>query len=79
MRDSPLKDSLAWITAHLGLSPKLEFSGGRRGWVGDNPFILLDTRRIRARGWRSRLTIREGVIRTLEYLQSHPGMLEARR
>jgi len=74
-----VKDSIAWITAHLGLSPKLVFSGGPRGWVGDSPFILLDTARIRALGWTPRLTIREGVLRTLEYLRSNPWILEARR
>ena len=28
--------------------PKLFFKGGKRGWVGDNPFIYLDTKKILA-------------------------------
>ena len=59
-----VNDSIGWITSRLGLSPKLEYAGGTRGWPGDNPFIFLDTRRIRALGWRPKLTIREGVDRT---------------
>ncbi len=71
-------DSIGWITAHLGLQPRLEFTGGERGWVGDSPFIFLDTRKIRALGWRPQLSIQAAIIRTLEYLQSQPWLLEAR-
>jgi UDP-glucose 4-epimerase len=63
-----LNDSIRWITAHLGVSPTLEYSGGDRGWIGDNPFIFLDTARIRALGWTPKLTIRESVIRTVDFL-----------
>src|ERR1051326_795962 len=54
-------DSIGWISAKLGLSPKLHFTGGERGWIGDNPFIYLDTSRIRALSWRPKMTIRQGV------------------
>ena len=47
-----------------GLSPILDYTGGDRGWIGDSPFIFLDTSRIRALGWKPKLTIREGVLRT---------------
>ncbi len=73
-----VNDSIGWITGHLGVAPTLEYTGGDRGWIGDNPFIFLDTTRIRALGWTPRLTIREGIIRTLDYLQAHPEILEVR-
>jgi len=73
-----VNDSIAWITERLGLRPRLIYSGGNRGWVGDNPFIFLDCARMRALGWQPRLTIREGVIRTLDYLVEHPELLERR-
>jgi len=73
-----LTDSIGWICGYLGVSPALEFTGGDRGWVGDNPFIFLDTRRIRSLGWRPRLTIRESVLRTVEYLQQNQSLLDAR-
>lgn len=73
-----VNDSIGWITEHLGLSPTLNYTGGERGWIGDNPFIFLDCSKIRALGWKPRLTIREGVIRTLEYLQANPWVLGAR-
>jgi UDP-glucose 4-epimerase len=71
-------DSVRWITEHLGLKPRIEYTGGERGWVGDSPFIFLDCRRLRALGWKPTLSIRDGVTRTVDYLQQHPWLLEAR-
>jgi len=73
-----VNDSIKWITGHLGLTPQLEYTGGERGWIGDSPFIFLDCRKIRALGWAPRLSIREGIIRTLEYLQANPWVWEIR-
>ncbi len=71
-------DSIGWICECLGLSPQRAYAGGDRGWIGDSPFIFLDCARIRALGWRPRLSIREGVIRTVQYLQRNPSVLEQR-
>jgi len=71
-------DSIRWICEHLSLSPRLAYSGGERGWIGDSPFIFLDCSRIRALGWRPRLTIRKAVIQTLEFLQNNRFLLEGR-
>jgi UDP-glucose 4-epimerase len=73
-----VNDSIGWITERLGVTPVLDYTGGDRGWIGDNPFIYLDTARIRGLGWRPRLTIREGVLRTVDYLQAHHELIEAR-
>ena len=71
-------DSLGWICEHLGVSPERRYTGGERGWIGDSPFIFLDATKLRALGWRPKLSIREGVIRTLEYLQANQWVLEQR-
>ncbi|HEV8455362.1 MAG TPA: NAD-dependent epimerase/dehydratase family protein [Gemmatimonadales bacterium] len=71
-------DSIGWICDHLGLSPERVYTGGERGWIGDSPFIFLDCSRIRALGWKPALDIREGVIRTLRYLEGEGGLLERR-
>jgi UDP-glucose 4-epimerase len=71
-------DSVGWICRHLDVSPQITFAGGDRGWIGDNPFIFLEVERIRSLGWTPRLTIQEGVLRTLAWLQENHWVLEAR-
>ncbi|MDX1901563.1 MAG: NAD-dependent epimerase/dehydratase family protein [Gammaproteobacteria bacterium] len=73
-----VNDSINWICDYLNVSPEKTYSGGERGWIGDNPFIFLDTRKIRALGWKPALTIQQGVVRTIEYLQKNPWVLEQR-
>jgi UDP-glucose 4-epimerase len=63
-------ESIAVITRYLGVDPKLEHTGGTRGWAGDSPLIHLDTARIRALGWAPEVSIREAVIKTLEWLDA---------
>jgi UDP-glucose 4-epimerase len=64
-------DSVDWIVKRLKLSPQLSLSGGRRGWIGDNPLIHLDTSRIRARGWQPNRSIREAVELTVDWLDAN--------
>jgi UDP-glucose 4-epimerase len=73
-----VKDSIGWICEKMGVSPKLEFTGGERGWIGDNPFIYLETKKIRSCGWDNSLTIRQGVERTVDWLLANPWVFEAR-
>jgi UDP-glucose 4-epimerase len=74
-----VNDSIRWISEHLGLEPELIYSGGERGWVGDNPFIFLDCTKIRSLGWKPQHTIQQGIIRTLKYLIENPWVLEGRQ
>jgi UDP-glucose 4-epimerase len=64
-------DSIAIITDHLGLTPAIERTGGSRGWIGDSPLIRLDTTRIRSLGWEPQLSIRDGILRTLEWFDAN--------
>lgn len=70
-----VNDSVSWICEHLKLNPHLTYSGGERGWIGDNPFIFLDTYKIRALGWKPKLTIKQGIVNTLEYLRNNQWLL----
>jgi len=65
-----VKYSVATIIMSLGLVPTVTYSGGIKGWPGDNPLILLDCRKIRMQGWSPKYTIKEGILRTLEYLDA---------
>ena len=73
-----VNDSIAWICQALGAHPRLEYSGGDRGWIGDNPFIFLDTRKIRSIGWEPSCSIQRGILKTVEYLRNNEWVMEAR-
>lgn len=73
-----VNQSIGYICAALGLKPKLEYTGGNRGWIGDNPFIFLDTKKIQGAGWKPKLTIEQGIIRTLRWLEANRWVYAAR-
>ena len=43
-----VNESIDIICRHIGCTPKLNYSGGRRGWVGDSPLIHPNTARVNA-------------------------------
>jgi UDP-glucose 4-epimerase len=73
-----VNDSIMWICNELGVSPVLEYSGGDRGWIGDNPFIYLDTNKIQSLGWSPKFTIQQGVIKTVKYLKENEWIFDKR-
>jgi UDP-glucose 4-epimerase len=70
-------DSIAIICEHMGVTPELEHTGGRRGWPGDSPLIALDCARVRALGWSPTLGIRDSILRTLQWFDANPHVWEA--
>lgn len=70
-------ESAGWICERLDLDPTVTYTGGRRGWIGDNPLIHLDTSAIRAVGWEPMLGIREAVESTVDYLVTQPWIVDA--
>jgi UDP-glucose 4-epimerase len=74
-----VNQSIDWICQRLGLKPVLSYSGGSRGWIGDNPLIYLDTRSIRELGWVPKSTIREAIISTLEWLLSNSWVYDRQK
>lgn len=71
-----VKNSVDIITRKLGVSPERRFSGGERGWVGDNPFIFLDCSKLKSTGWKAQKTIAESVGLTVDYLTANPWVFE---
>jgi UDP-glucose 4-epimerase len=69
-------DSVAHICAELGVSPRVEKTGGRRGWTGDSPLIHLDCAKMRALGWAPQLSIKDGISRTIAWLSANPYVLD---
>ena len=64
--------SIAIITATLGVKPRIVHAGGERGWVGDSPRVLLDASRLRALGWAPTRSIEESIVETLAFLEANP-------
>ncbi len=73
-----VKESIGWICARLGVKPEIEYTGGERGWAGDNPFIFLDTKKIRTSGWQPTLNIRAAIERTVDWLTQNPWVFTER-
>jgi UDP-glucose 4-epimerase len=74
-----VNDSVRTICRQLGVDPIITHSGGERGWIGDSPFIYLDTKRIRLLGWSPKISIRDGIVRTLEWLRANQWVYERRQ
>lgn len=70
-----VNDSISWILRELDIKPKISFSGGSRGWVGDNPFIWLDVSKAKEKGWVAEKSIEESVIDTVRWLQTNSEFL----
>ena len=66
-----ISESINWITEYLNLNPKIEYGLEDRGWIGDNPLIYLETKKIRSLGWTPEHSIKESVTDTVKYLQEN--------
>jgi len=71
-------DSINWICHYLNRIPERIYTGGERGWIGDNPFIFLDCSKIRKLGWKPTLSIQQGVVQTIDFLKHNTWIVEQR-
>lgn len=67
-------DSLALIAETMGCAPRIEHTGGTRGWTGDSPLIRLDTTKIRGLGWAPTLSITDAVKKTVAWLGANENV-----
>lgn len=67
--------SISYIVAKLGLKPKINYSGGERGWVGDSPRIQLDTQKLKSWGWAPKFSLKESVEQTVAFLVENGDLL----
>lgn len=57
---------------------KYRTTGGARGWVGDSPFVHLDTTSLKSLGWTAKVNIEQSIRQTVKYLLQNPNLLEIR-
>ena len=73
-----VEQSARWICAELGLAPIFEFSGGERGWIGDNPFVFLDVSKAIVAGWAPKHSIEQSVRETARWLSTNSWVYDKR-
>ena len=66
-----VRDSIGWITDEMNLQPEIKFGIESKGWIGDNPLIHLDIRKIQSLGWAPRFSIEEAVRDTVTYMDAN--------
>lgn len=74
-----VRDSIGWITSEMGLDPEISFGKESKGWIGDNPLIHLDVRKIQRLGWTPRYSIEEAVRNTVLYMGANRWIFNANR
>ena len=62
-----VKQSINKITTVLNLKPNIEFLGGKRGWIGDSPKIILDVKNKIT--WVETPIIYDSIERTIKFLK----------
>jgi len=62
------------VIREMGLSKvKRNYTGGARGWIGDNPLVVLDTTKIRSLGWRPKTSSAEAIRKTAQWTITETG------
>lgn len=70
--------SLSLICKQMNVDPKRVYEGGKRGWVGDSPFIFLDCAKLKNTGWRAEHSLKNSISETLTYLLKNKWIFERR-
>jgi UDP-glucose 4-epimerase len=73
-----VSQSAAWIADEMKLTPIFEYSGGARGWVGDNPFVFLDVKKVIKTGWYPQHGIESSVRETVRWLLANKWIFDSR-
>lgn len=73
-----VEQSAGWICDELGLKPEFKFTGGERGWIGDNPFVFLDINKAVTAGWVPKYSIEQSVRETTRWLSNNSWIFDRR-
>ena len=56
------------VIREMGLSGvRKKYTGGSRGWVGDNPIVHLDVSKLKSLGWNPKVSAEEAIQRTIRW------------
>lgn len=62
-----IHDSIDVVSTVLGVDPRLQSE--KPPWAGDLPALVLDCTKLRNLGWSPKVSVREGMVRTVEWFQ----------
>jgi UDP-glucose 4-epimerase len=71
-----VRNSIEIICDLLKVSPDIQFGKSPRGWIGDNPVIILDASKAGSFGWKPKVDIRTAVSDTVNWLVGNPWVLK---
>lgn len=74
-----VKQSIKIILETMNYKPRLIYSGGKSGWVGDLPFVFLDNSKIKRKGWKPKFLIHESVKHTTKWLLDNQWIFNYRK
>lgn len=63
-----VKDIAHIVAETMGFNPRIRYTGGDRGWIGDVPEFQYDLSKIHNLGWRSHMSSDEAVKKAAERL-----------
>ena len=52
----------------IGIDPEFKYTGGKQGWIGDNPIIQLDISKAKSLGWQPKYGIKESISNTAKWV-----------
>jgi UDP-glucose 4-epimerase len=50
---------------------RYKYTGGKTGWPGDVPTMLLSIEKLKNLGWKPKFSIKEGILDTINWLNTH--------
>jgi len=74
-----VKTSAKIICKKLNLMPKFYYAGGKSGWIGDQPFVYLNTKKMRKLGWKNKFNIRDSIKMTVDWLNNNKWIFKKRK
>ena len=73
-----LTESIPIITKFMGINPEITWSGNEVGWIGDSKINYLDVSKLTNLGWKPKYSIKDSILRTLEWLDDNKWILTVR-
>jgi UDP-glucose 4-epimerase len=55
---------------------RYKYTGGRTGWPGDVPIMLLSIEKLKTLGWKPKYSINESILDTIKWLKTHSDQIQ---